>query len=104
MQKSVWCETEEDHNKRKGNPSCMERWVDGLDFVKDLKESYPVELANYAVIRGLQDEPAFAWWTPYILKKLKSTLQKVKSKKYWCSTHQYGIRTRKFVQEAIKIN
>jgi hypothetical protein len=81
----------------------MERWVDGLDFVKDLKESYPVELANYAVIRGLQDEPAFAWWTPYVLKKLKCTLQEVKSK-YWSSTHQYGIRTRKFVQEAIKIN
>jgi hypothetical protein len=103
MQKSEWCETEEDHNERMGNRSCMGRWVDRLAFVKDLKESYPVKLANYAVSRGLQDKPAFAWWTPYVLKKLKCTLQEVKSK-YWSSTHQYGIRISKSIQKAIEIN
>ena len=48
------------------------RWKDGSgDWIalKDLKESYPVPLANYAVANGLLEEPAFAWWTPYALKK-----------------------------------
>lgn len=42
-------------------------WKDGSsDWVssKDLKESYPVELALYATNRGIQDEPAFAWLVP----------------------------------------
>ena len=30
-----------------------------------LKESYLVPLANYALVKGLQTELAFAWWIPY---------------------------------------
>ena len=81
-------------------------WKDGsTDWVslKDLKESYPVELANYAFSHGLQDEPAFAWWTPHVLKKSKRILEKVKSK-YWSRTHKYGIRIPKSIQEAIEID
>ena len=58
-------------------------WKDGSsDWValKDLKESYPVELAIYATNRSIEDEPAFAWWVPYILKKQKRILKKVNSK------------------------
>ena len=40
-------------------------WVE----LKDLKESYPVQLAEYAVQNGIQDEPAFAWWVPYVERK-----------------------------------
>ena len=68
-------------------------WRDGSsDWValKDLKESYPVELAVYAKENSLEDEPAFAWWISYFLKKQKRILQKVKSK-YWARTHKYGI-------------
>ena len=61
------------------------RWKDGSgDWValKDLKESYPVPLADYAVANGLLEEPVFAWWVPYTLKKRKAIVQKVKTK-YW---------------------
>ena len=81
-------------------------WKDGsTDWVamKDLKESYPVELAHYALNREIQDEPAFAWWVPYVLKKQKRILQKVKSK-YWERTHKYGIRIPKNIKEAIEID
>jgi hypothetical protein len=47
-------------------------WRDGsTDWValKDLKDSYPVELSEYAINQNIQDEPAFAWWVPYVLKK-----------------------------------
>ena len=54
-------------------------WKDGsTDWVllKDLKESYPVELAHYAVNRSIQDEPAFAWWVTYVMKKEKRIFAK----------------------------
>jgi hypothetical protein len=60
-------------------------WKDGLSgwvSLKDLKESYPIELALYATNRVIQDEPAFAWWVSYVLKKQKRILQKMKSE-YW---------------------
>jgi hypothetical protein len=84
----------------------LEEWRDGLtDWVelKDLKESYPVELAMYAVNNNISDEPAFAWWVPYVLKKQKRILQKVKTK-YWSRTHKYGIRIPKNIKEAIEID
>jgi hypothetical protein len=37
----------------------------------DLKESYPIEVAEFAVTQGIQDEPAFIWWVPYVLAKRK---------------------------------
>jgi hypothetical protein len=35
----------------------------------DLKESNPVELAEYAVANRLQEEPAFMWWVSLVLRK-----------------------------------
>jgi hypothetical protein len=75
-------------------------WRDGSsDWVamKDLKESYPVELALYATDQKIDDKPAFAWWVPYVLNKRKRILQKVKSK-YWSRTHKYGIRMPKNIK------
>jgi hypothetical protein len=84
------------------------QWKDGsTDWValKDFKESYPVELALYATDRDIQDEPAFAWWVPFVLKKQKRILQKVKTKsKYWARTHKYGVRVPKNIKEAIEID
>eukprot|EP00957_Ditylum_brightwellii_P011721 885126-Ditylum_brightwellii.AAC.1 len=35
-----------------------ESWV----HLKDIKESHPIEVAKYATVCGIDDEPAFAWW------------------------------------------
>ena len=64
------------------------RWKDGSsDWVKlkDLKDSYPVQLADYAVNNKIQDEPAFAWWVPFVLKKRIAIISKIKTK-YWQKT------------------
>ena len=37
--------------------------------LSDMKESYPVELAEYAEAVGISDEHAFSWWTAHVLKK-----------------------------------
>ena len=82
------------------------RWKDGSGdwtSLKDLKESYPVELADYAVANGLVDEPAFAWWVPFTLRKRKAIIQKVKTK-YWDRTHKYGLQVPKTIEEAKRID
>ena len=67
--------------------------------LKDLKESYPVQTAEYAVVAKIAREPAFAWWVLYTLKKRNQIISNVKSK-YWLRTHKFGIRTPKSVEEA----
>jgi hypothetical protein len=47
-------------------------WNDGSTSwlpLKDIKASNPVELAEYVVANKLQDEPAFAWWAPHVIRK-----------------------------------
>ena len=71
--------------------------------LKDIKDSYPVQLAEYAVANGIGDEPAFAWWVPFTLKKRNKIINKVKSK-YWARTHKYGIRVPKTIAQAMEID
>ena len=43
------------------------RWRDGHEAwiaLKDLKESNPDETAEFAKSKGIDLEPAFAWWVP----------------------------------------
>ena len=78
------------------------QWKDGStswESLKDVKVSYPVQLAEYAHQRKVADEPAFAWWVPHVLKKRNRIIAKVKSK-YWTRTHKFGIRIPKDVEEA----
>ena len=67
--------------------------------LNDMKESYPVQLAEYAVAARIAEEPAFAWWVPYTLKKRIRIIAKLKSK-YWVRTHKFGIKIPKTVAEA----
>lgn len=36
---------------------------------EDLKESHPIEVAEYALANKILDEPAFNWWAWHVLKK-----------------------------------
>jgi hypothetical protein len=44
-----------------------------------LKESNPVQVAEYAVANGIDAKPAFAWWLPFTIKKKVSIIAKVKT-------------------------
>jgi hypothetical protein len=48
-------------------------------MLKDLKESNPVDVAEYVTARNLDDEVAFAWWVPYTLRKKATIIASVKS-------------------------
>ena len=71
--------------------------------LKDAKEANPVEVAEYVVANKLQDEPAFAWWVPHVLRKRDRIISKVKTK-YWSKTHKFGVRMPKSVKEALEID
>ena len=74
-----------------------------LKSLKDLKDSYPVQLAKYAIASGIADEPAFVWWAPFTMKKRDRIIKKVKSK-YWSRIHKYGLRIPKSIKEAMEID
>ena len=82
------------------------QWKDGTstwEKLKDVKESYPVQMAEYAHQVRIANQPAFAWWVPHVLKKKTLIISKVKSK-YWSRTHKFGIRIPKTVEEAIRLD
>jgi len=76
----------------KGWKLCVEcndgtrNWI----LLKDLKESNPIDVAEYAKANKIDDEPPFKWWVPFVLKKKDRIISKVKSK-YWRTTHKFGI-------------
>ena len=62
------------------------QWID----LKILKESNPVQVAEYVTARDIAEEPAFAWWVPYVLRKRDVIVSAVNS---WVRkiSHKYGI-------------
>jgi len=81
-------------------------WKDGTTSwvkLRDLKESNPVELAEYAQANNLLDEPAFAWWARYVLRRRRRIIAKVKSR-YWDTTHKFGIELPETVEQALRID
>ena len=83
------------------------QWKDGRTLwvlaLKDLKDSNPVDLAEYALQAKIHEKPTFAWWVPYTLRKKVAIINKVKSK-YWERTHKYGIRVPKPYMEACQLD
>ena len=71
--------------------------------LKDVKESNPIELAEYAILNRIDDKPAFKWWVSLVIRKRNRMVNKVK-KKYWRTTHKFGIRIPKTVAEALQID
>jgi hypothetical protein len=89
----------------KGWEVCIQ-WKDGSSTwnpVKDVKEAYPVQLAEYATQNKISEQPAFAWWTKYVLKKRDRIISKTASR-YWQKTHKYGVKIPKSVKEAMQID
>ena len=81
-------------------------WRDGETCwvpLKELKASNPVELAEYAVANRIEDEPAFNWWVSHTLRKQNRIISKVKSR-YWRTTHKFGVKLPKSVEEALEID
>ena len=81
-------------------------WKDGTEsWVKlaELKDSYPIELAEFAKARGIANEPAFAWWVPHTLRRRNAILSSVKAR-VRKKTHKYGIEVPTSVAHAKELD
>ena len=81
-------------------------WKDGSEQwipLRQLKESHPIEVAEYVKMIGIDDEPAFKWWVPFTLRKKDMIISSINSRTRRV-THKYGIELPSTVEEAFMID
>ena len=66
--------------------------------LKDIKDSYPVQLAEYTAEKKISEESAFEWWFKFILRKRDCIISK--TQRCWLKTHTYGICVLNTFEEA----
>jgi hypothetical protein len=64
-----------------------ESWVK----LAELKDSYPLELAEFAKALGIADEPVFAWWVPHNLRRRRNVILSAVKARVRKKTIKYGI-------------
>ena len=69
----------------------------------DAKESNPIEVAEYAISRGIQSEPAFAWWVPHVIKKRDRVIKQVQHRAPRRDV-KFGIKVPGSVAEALQFD
>ena len=81
------------------------QWKDGSSTwnqVKDVKDSFPVQLSEYVVLNQIEDEPELAWWKKKVLKKRDRIISET-ARKYWQKTYKYRLCIPHLVKEALEI-
>ena len=58
-----------------------------------------MEIAEYATKQGIAEDPAFAWWVPYTIKKKDQIIAAVDGRVRKTS-HKYGIKVPQTIIEA----
>ena len=82
------------------------QWTNGETSwlpLRDVKNSNPIELAEYAIANELENELAFKWWVKHALRRRDHFISKVTSK-YWSTTHKFGIEMPKSVEHALELD
>jgi hypothetical protein len=90
----------------KGWHLCVE-WKDGTtswERLADLKESNPVEVAEYVVYKNLLGAPDLVWWFPYVLKKHIHIIAAVTNNVYHKRTHKFGIKVPKSWDDCVRLD
>ena len=82
------------------------KWKDGLtswEKLVDLKESFPVGVAEYAIASNLDKEPDFSWWSKSVIKRCKKTIAAANTK-YIKLTQRFGLEIPKTVKQALEVD
>jgi hypothetical protein len=98
------------HNKHlqkttKGWKLCV-KWKDGTTTwvrLADVKESNPVEVAEYAIAQGTHDEPAFLWWVLYTIKRRNRIIGAINAR-YHKQMHKFSIEIPKDYDECVRLD
>ena len=84
----------------------MVHWKDGSESwinLSEMKESHPVETAEFAKAQGIDQELAFAWWVPYTLHKRDVILVADKSR-VMKKTHKYEIEIPRSIEHMYELD
>jgi len=93
------------YRTRAGNPvskrttkgwKLLLEWVDGsINWVRlaEVKEAYPLQLAEYAVANGIADEPAFKCWVHKVLRRIERIINKIKRVSIGAQRISLGLRS-----------
>jgi hypothetical protein len=84
-----------------------DRWLVAMCVVEErrnlLGEPNPLEVAEYVVRQGIDQEPAFSWWVPNVLK-IRARIISAVNKRYLKRTHKFGIEVPKSVKDAMRLD
>ena len=59
--------------------------------LKDMKESHPIEVTEFAVATGVDNMPAFCWWVNHVLKKRDTIIASIKAR-VKKNTYKHGMK------------
>lgn len=88
--------------KPKDTISLKVLWKDGYEQWQSLakmKESYPIETAEFARAKGIDRKREFKYWVPFVLRKRDLNVGKVAAR-YDVSNVKYGVKIPRTVKEA----
>ncbi len=85
------------------------QWKDSSttwESLKDLKESHPLEMAEYVITQGIDHKPVFNWLVPQVLRLCKCIISLIKKQKmsYLKKNTKFGIEVPTSVDHALKID
>ena len=83
------------------------KWKDGsYDWLplSQIKNAYPIELAEYAVTHKINKEPAFNWWVAKVLRKRDRLINKMKTRKMKKPSMKFGIEVPTTFEEAVELD
>jgi hypothetical protein len=81
-------------------------WKDGStswESIRDLKESNPIEVAEYAFSNQIHNEPAFSWWVSHTIKKRNHFISTIKARRKK-KDFKLGIKVPTTVERALQID
>ncbi len=69
----------------------------------DLKDSHPLETAEYAMTQGIDHKPASNWWVPHVLKKRDRIIFLVhkQTTRYLKRSQKFGIEVPRLLRKLL---
>jgi hypothetical protein len=86
--------------------SLQVEWKDGTTSwipLKIIKESNPIETAEYAISRNIHKQPAFAWWVSHTIHKRNRIIKQVTHRTVRKNI-KYGVQVPSSVEEALRFD
>ena len=82
------------------------QWKDGQQSwipLKDIKDTYPILVAEYAKSVGIEKKAAFRWWVPHVIRKKTHIISAI-NRRMAKKSHKFGIEVPSTVEEAYSLD